>query len=99
MGSTPAQKYLMTAAVSENGNYMAAAAMGQAGGSFQSSLQLYKLTSDSLQAEAELSGGVYELGAVDGGFCAATDKALCFVKNDGPVSTYDYRGRISPAAA
>lgn len=87
-----AQKYLMTAAVSENGNYMAAAAMGQTGGSFQSTLQLYKLTSDSLQAEAELSGGVYQLGTVSGVFCAATDKALCFVKNDGTVASYDYKG-------
>ena len=78
-GFNSAQKYLMTAAVSENGNYMAAAAMGQDGGSFTSSLQIYKLTSDALQADAALSGGVYELGTVDGRFCAATDKALCFV--------------------
>lgn len=91
-GFNSAQKYLMTAAVSENGNYMAAAAMGQDGGSFTSSLQIYKLTSDALQADAALSGGVYELGTVDGRFCAATDKALCFVKADGSVSTYDYQG-------
>ncbi len=51
-GFNSAQKYLMTAAVSENGNYMAAAAMGQDGGSFTSSLQIYKLTSDALQADA-----------------------------------------------
>ena len=87
-----AQKYLMTAAVSENGNYMAAAAMGQDSGSFTSSLQIYKLTSDAVQADAALAGGVYELGTVDSRFCAATDKALCFVKTDGVVSTYDYRG-------
>ena len=91
-GFNSAQKYLMTAAVSENGNYMAAAAMGQDGGSFTSSLQIYKLTSDALQADAALSGGVYELGTVDGRFCAATDKALCFVKADGSVRTYDYQG-------
>ena len=29
---------------------------------------------------------------MDGRFCAATDKALCFVKADGSVSTYDYQG-------
>ena len=87
-----AQKYLMTAAVSENGKYMAAAAMSQDGGSFVSSLQIYKLTSDALRADAALTGGVYEIGTVNGAFCAVTDKALCFVKNDGTVSTYDYRG-------
>ena len=87
-----AQKYLMTAAVSENGKYMAAAAMGQDSGSFTSSLQIYKLTSDAMHADAALAGGVYELGTVDGRFCAATDKALCFVKTDGTVSTYDYQG-------
>ena len=47
-----AQKYLMTAAVSENGKYMAAAAMGQDSGTFVSSLQIYKLTSDAQQADA-----------------------------------------------
>ena len=87
-----AQKYLMAAAVSENGNYMAAAAMGQDSGSFVSSLQIYKLTSEEMQAEGVIEGGVYELGTVDGRFCAATDKALCFVKTDGTVSTYDYQG-------
>ena len=87
-----AQKYLMTAAVSENGKYMAAAAMGQESGTFVSSLQIYKLTSDTQQADASVDGGVYELGAVDGRFCAVTDKALCFVKNDGAVTEYSYQG-------
>lgn len=87
-----AQKYLMTAAVSENGKYMAAAAMGQDSGTFVSSLQIYKLTSDAQQADASVDGGVYELGAVDGRFCAVTDKALCFVKNDGAVTEYSYQG-------
>ena len=87
-----AQKYLMTAAVSENGKYMAAAAMGQESGTFVSSLQIYKLTSDTQQADASVDGGVYELGAVDGCFCAVTDKALCFVKNDGAVTEYSYQG-------
>lgn len=87
-----AQRYLMTAAVSENGRYMAAAAMSQDSGSFVSSLQIYKLTDDSMQADAELSGGVYEMGNVDGIFCAATDKALCFVKNDGATVRYDFKG-------
>ena len=87
-----AQKYLMTAAVSENGKYMAAAAMGQESGTFVSSLQIYKLTSDTQQADASVDGGVYELGAVDGRFCAITDKALCFVKNDGAVTEYSYQG-------
>lgn len=87
-----AQKYLMTAAVSENGKYMAAAAMGQDSGTFVSSLQIYKLTSDTQQADASVDGGVYELGAVDGRFCAVTDKALCFVKNDGAVTEYSYQG-------
>ena len=87
-----AQKYLMTAAVSENGKYMAAAAMGQDSGTFVSSLQIYKLTSDTQQADASVDGGVYELGAVDGRFCAVTDKALCFVKNDVAVTEYSYQG-------
>lgn len=87
-----AQKYLMTAAVSENGKYMAAAAMGQDSGTFVSSLQLYKLTSADMQADAAISGGVYELATVDGRFCAVTDKALCFAKTDGTVSTYDFKG-------
>ena len=87
-----AQKYLMTAAVSENGKYMAAAAMGQDSGTFVSSLQIYKLTSDAQQADASVDGGVYELGTVDGRFCAVTDKALCFVKNDGAVTEYSYQG-------
>ena len=87
-----AQKYLMTAAVSENGKYMAAAAMGQDSGTFVSSLQIYKLTSDTQQADASVDGGVYELGAVDGRFCAVTDKALCFVTNDGAVTEYSYQG-------
>lgn len=87
-----AQKYLMTAAVSENGKYMAAAAMGQSSGTFISSLQLYKLTSADMQADADISGGVFELATVDGRFCAVTDKVLSFVKTDGSVSVYDFKG-------
>lgn len=87
-----AQNYLMTAAVSENGKYMAAAAMSQDSGSFVSSLQIYKLTSEAMQAEGTIEGGVYAIGAVNGRFCAATDKALSFVKTDGTVTAYDFKG-------
>ena len=87
-----AQSYLLTAAVSENGKYMAAAAMSQDNGSFVSSLQIYKLTSETMAAEGTLEGGVYEMGTVGGRFCAATDKALYFVKTDGTVTSYDFQG-------
>lgn len=71
---------------------MAAAAMSQDNGSFVSSLQIYKLTSETMAAEGTLEGGVYEMGTVGGRFCAATDKALYFVKTDGTVTSYDYQG-------
>lgn len=87
-----AQNYLLTAAVSENGKYMAAAAMSQDSGSFVSSLQIYKLTSEAMQAQGAMEGGVYELGTADGRFCAATDKALYFAKTDGSVTSYDFQG-------
>lgn len=85
-----AENYLMTAAVSDNGKYLASAAMSQNEGSFVSSLLLHRLNSDSLTASGVLDGGVYTLGSVDGRFCAATEKALCFVKTDGSVASYDF---------
>lgn len=85
-----AENYLMTAALSENGKYLAAAAMSQNEGSFVSSLLLYRTNSEQLHASAALDGGVYDLGSVKGRFCAVTENALCFVKHDGTVAAYGF---------
>lgn len=94
-----ADRYLLDAAVSEDGKYMACAAMSQADGSFISSVEIFRLTREEQQAACQVTGGVYEMVGLSGRFCVATENALNYVKMDGTVASYDYEGGYLRRAA
>ncbi len=87
-------RFLMTAALDRDGRQMAAVTMGQTEGSFASSVVIYRLDSDSVHAERELPGGaVYDIGVVDGSYCAVSEDALFFVDGGGTLNvSYDFDG-------
>lgn len=84
--------FLMTASVSKNGRELAAVAMGQEDGSFESSLLLYKLDQEQSYASCDLSGvAVYDLGLVGSRYCAVAEDALYLIDRSGrAVGSYDY---------
>ena len=86
------ERFVMTASVSDNGRQMAAVTMGQADGTFVSSVVIYKLSSDTPRASCDLSGdAVYQLGMLKGKYCAAAEDALYLISDDGSLTTYDYK--------
>lgn len=87
-------RFLMTAALSEDGKQLAAVAMGQSEGVFASSLVIYAMNSTEPLAECALPGGaVYDLGVVDGRWCAVGEDGIHFVSSAGErVAYYDFEG-------
>ena len=94
-----ADQYLLDAVVSEDGKYMACAAMGQSDGSFVSSVEIFRLTREEQQAVCQVAGGVYEMTGLSGRFCVATESGLSFIKADGTAAFYDYEGGYLRRAA
>ena len=93
-GFNSADRFLMTSALSEDGKHMAAVTMGQSEGVFASSLVLYSIKSTEPLAECPLPGGaVYDLGMVDGRWCAVGEDGIHFVTPTGErAAYYDFEG-------
>lgn len=84
-----ADRFLLDAALSRDGRSLAAATMGQSGGVFSGALVLYRLNSEKEAGSTALSGSlVYDLGTVDGNFCAVTDTALYFAAPAGELTGF-----------
>ena len=82
-------RFLMTAITSQNGRQMAAVTMGQAEGTFSSSVVFYRTDSEEMQADCTLSGGaVYDLGPVSGSYCAVAEDGLFFIDKDGTQQAF-----------
>lgn len=82
-----ADKFIMTAAVSDDGKHLAAVTMGQSDGVFTSYVVIYRMTRKEPTATCELPGeAVYDLRTVDNTFCVAAENALYFVANNGTIN-------------
>lgn len=89
-----ASRFLMTGALSRDGNTLAAITMGQETGVFESFLTLYRTDSDKAVASAAVCPGiVYDLCPFDSGFCAVAEEGLYWLdKNGTATATYPYNG-------
>lgn len=82
-----ADKFIMTAAVSDDGKHLAAVTMGQSDGVFTSYVVIYRMTRKEPTATCELPGeAVYDLRTVDNTFCVVAENALYFVANNGTIN-------------
>ncbi len=89
-----ADRFVMTAAVSQDGKYVAAATMGQSDGSFLTNTVIYRLTSTTPDAQYGATGGiVYQMGLLDGHFCEVAEDRLDLVSAAGKLeASYSYDG-------
>lgn len=82
-----ADKFIMTAAVSDDGKHLAAVTMGQSDGVFTSYVVIYRMNRKEPTATCELPGeAVYDLRTVDNTFCVVAENALYFVANNGAIN-------------
>ena len=82
-----ADKFIMAAAVSDDGKHLAAVTMGQSDGVFTSYAVIYRMTRKEPTATCELPGeAVYDLRTVDNTFCVVAENALYFVANNGTIN-------------
>ena len=82
-----ADKFIMTAAVSDDGKHLAAVTMGQSDGVFTSYVVIYRMNRKEPTATCELPGeAVYDLRTVDNTFCVVAENALYFVANNGTIN-------------
>ncbi len=82
-------RFLMTAAVQEDGNQIAVVTMGEAEGSFASTVVLYRMDSTEPQANCQLPGGaVYDIRVVGSNYCAVAEDGLFFVGKDGEQKAF-----------
>lgn len=82
-----ADRFVMTAALSEDSRTLAAVTMGQENGVFASYVVFYRVNSDREAGRCTLRGSVvYDLAAVGSGFCAVTEEELCFISTGGEMT-------------
>ena len=82
-----ADKFIMTAAVSDDGKHLAAVTMGQSDGVFTSYVVIYRMNRKEPTATCELPGeAVYDLRTVDNTFCVVAENALYFVSHNGAIN-------------
>ena len=82
-----ADKFIRTAAVSDDGKHLAAVTMGQSDGVFTSYVVIYRMNRKEPTATCELPGeAVYDLRTVDNTFCVVAENALYFVANNGAIN-------------
>ena len=88
-------RFVMTAAVTSDGEHLAAVTMGQEDGSYRSSIVFYKLTSETPAATCTLEGGaVYDIGHVGSRLCAVSEDALHFLSSGGKeTASYSFGGK------
>ena len=89
-----ADRFIMTAALSDDSRTLAVVTMGQSGGVFTSYVVFYRTNSETPVATTALTGSlIYDLNAMDGLFCAVMEEQLCFLDTDGEVrAAYSYGG-------
>ena len=87
-------RFLMTAAIQNDGSQMAAATMGETEGSFASTVVLYRMDSTEPLANCQLPGGaVYDIGVVGSNYCAVAEDGLFFIGKDGKQKAFfDFEG-------
>lgn len=89
-----ADRFVTTAAVSRDGKYVTAVALGEASGIFASDLVTYKMTStEPSHTESFTGGAVYDVGALGRGFCAVAEDGLHFLSISGAMTAdYSFHG-------
>lgn len=87
-----ADRFVTVAALSRDNRHLLAVTVGQSDNGFASFGNVYKISSDKRQSEGAIcSGMIYDLGWVDGRFCAVAEDGLYFIDNSGQVTaTYPY---------
>ena len=81
-----ADRFIMTAALSNDSRTLAAVTMGQSSGVFTSYVVFYRTNSETPEATCALTGSlIYDLIPVDGLFCAVMEEQLCFLDTSGEV--------------
>ena len=81
-----ADRFIMTAALSDDSRTLAAVTMGQSSGVFTSYVVFYRTNSDTPEATCALTGSlIYDLIPMDGLFCAVMEEQLCFLNASGEV--------------
>ncbi|NLU24513.1 MAG: hypothetical protein GXW99_07370 [Clostridiales bacterium] len=89
-----ADRFVMTACVSADGKYVAAATMGQTEGSFLTNTVIYRITSTEPDAQYGATGGlVYQMGLLDGTFCEVAEDRLDTIDDAGKlIASYSFDG-------
>ena len=81
-----ADRFIMTAALSDDSRTLAAVTMGQSSGVFTSYVVFYRTNSDTPEATCALTGSlIYDLIPMGGLFCAVMEEQLCFLNASGEV--------------
>lgn len=79
-------RYMADACVSSDGRRLAVCVLGEADGAFQSTVQLYSLSSDSSDGSWSMSDSlVLQLSAPAGGFAAVADDRFTMVSDEGTL--------------
>lgn len=79
-------RYMADACVSSDGRRLAVCVLGEADGAFQSTVQLYSLSSDSSDGSWSMSDSlVLQLSAPAGGFAAVADDRFTMVSDEGAL--------------
>lgn len=87
--------YIPLCAVSGDGKYLAAVGLGQQGGTFESSLYIFKTDSESVQKTVSLGSDlIYDVIFLDKGtICAIGENSAQFFTNQGELlASYSYHG-------
>lgn len=87
-----ADRFVTTAALSRDNRHLLVITVGQSENGFASYGTLYRISSEKRQTAALLCNSmVYDLGWVDGRFCAVAEDGLYFLDTNGEVTaTYPY---------
>lgn len=102
------ERFVANAYATDDGNYVAAAALGQSGGGFASSVVLYDLTAGDARLDlGDTSGGIavepvgtyvvgdgvcLDMGEISGHIAMVCDNALAFSAGGEITGTYSYSG-------
>lgn len=81
-----ADRFIMTAALSDDSRTLAAVTMGQSSGVFTSYVVFYRINSESALTTTALTGSlIYDLIPMGSRFCAVMEEQLCFLDDSWEV--------------
>ena len=81
-----ADRFIMTAALSDDSRTLAAVTMGQSSGVFTSYVVFYRINSESALTTTALTGSlIYDLIPMGSRFCAVMEEQICFLDDSGEV--------------